>query len=411
MKKALQIALGVIAAVGGFVDIGELVFNVQAGAAFGYQLLWAVVVGVLGIMVFAEMSGRVAMVTKRPVFDVVRQRMGFSVGLVTLLASEAVNIVTVAAEVGGVALALQLLFADVPYRILTLIAVAALVGLVWLLPFGGIERVFGYLGMGLVVYVVAAIKLHPDWSRLLDGFIPHWQTGQDTVKYWYFAVGVVAAALIPYEVYFYSSGAIEEGWKPKQDMVVNKGNAIVGFGLGGVLSVALISVAAQLFHPEGIQPEFLGTTALAAQVPLGEAGLLIAVVGMLFAVGGAAVEVSFAGAYSLAQFLGWEWGKYRGTRAAPRFTVAWFVMFALAAVIVITGANPTLITEYAVIFAVVALPLTYLPTLLIARDPTFMGEYVNGRLSSALGWIYLLVLTVVAAAAIPLLFASTHGSG
>src|SRR5204863_9997606 len=207
VKKALQIALGVIAAVGGFVDIGELVFNVQAGALFGYQLLWAVVVGVVRIIVFAEMSGRVAMVTKRPVFDVVRQRMGFGVGLITLLASEAINILTVAAEVGGVALALQLLFAGIPFRVLALIAVSIIVVLVWVLPFGGIERVFGYLGLGLVVYIVAAIKLHPDWGRLLDGFVPHWQTGQDTVKYWYFAVGVVAAALVPYEVYFYSSGA------------------------------------------------------------------------------------------------------------------------------------------------------------------------------------------------------------
>lgn len=411
MKKALQIALGVIAAVGGFVDIGELVFNVQAGALFGYQLLWAVVVGVVGIIVFAEMSGRVAMVTKRPVFDVVRQRMGFTAGFVTLLASEVVNIMTVAAEVGGVALALQLLFADIPFRVLVLIAVAVLVALVWLLPFGGIERVFGYLGLGLLVYVVAAVKLRPHWGDVLDGFVPHWQTGQDTVKYWYFAVGVIAAALVPYEVYFYSSGAIEEGWKPREDMVVNRGNAILGFGLGALISAALIVTSAQLFHPAQIQPEFLGTTALAAQVPLGEAGLLLAVVGMLFAVGGAAVEVSFSGAYNFAQFLGWEWGKQRGARGAPRFTVAWFVMFLLAFVIVITGANPVLITEYAVIFAVVALPLTYLPALLIARDPVYMGEYVNGRLSSVLGWLYFVVLTVVALAAIPLLFASTHGSG
>jgi manganese transport protein len=411
VKKIAGIALGVIAAVGGFLDIGELVFNVQAGALFGYQLLWAVLVGLIGIMIFAEMSGRVATVTGRPVLDVVRQRLGFSVGLLTLLASEAINILTVAAEVGGVALALQLLFADVPFRVLALIAVSVIVVLVWVLPFGGIERVFGYLGMGLVVYVVAAIKLHPDWGTLVDGFVPHWQTGEDTVKYWYFAVGVIAAALIPYEVYFYSSGAVEEGWKPQEDLIVNKGNAFVGFGLGGLLSVALIAVSAQLFHPAGVNPEFLGTTALAAQIPLGKAGLLLAVVGILFAVGGAAVEVSFAGAYNLAQFLGWDWGKYRGARGAPRFTVAWFVMFLLAFLVVITGANPTLITEYAVVFSVVALPLTYLPTLLIARDREFMGEYANGRLSSLLGWVYFILLTLVAVAAIQLLFASTHGSG
>jgi Mn2+/Fe2+ NRAMP family transporter len=70
MKKLFQVALGIIAAIGGFVDIGELVFNTQAGADFRFQLLWAVPIGVLGIVVFAEMTGRVAAVSGRPVFDV-----------------------------------------------------------------------------------------------------------------------------------------------------------------------------------------------------------------------------------------------------------------------------------------------------------------------------------------------------
>ena len=85
LKKVLQIALGIVAAIGGFVDIGELVFNTQAGAHFRYRLIWAVIVGVIGIVVYAEMTGRVAAVAGRPVFDVVRMRLGFAPGLVTLI--------------------------------------------------------------------------------------------------------------------------------------------------------------------------------------------------------------------------------------------------------------------------------------------------------------------------------------
>jgi manganese transport protein len=406
----LQLALGVVAAFGGFVDIGELVFNVQAGAEFGYQLLWAVPIGVVGIVTYAEMCGRVAAITKRPVMDVVRQRLGFSPALATLIASEAINVLTVAAEVGGIALILQLLFVDIPFRILLLIAVVVLTAVVFVLPFSAIERVFGYGGLFLIVYVAAAFNLDPDWGKVANGFIPHWQTGQDTTIYWYFFVGVIAAALIPYEVYFYSSGAVEEGWD-EQDMLVNRGNAFLGWGLGGVLSVALIVVSAQLFQPLGIRPDFIGTTALAAQVPLGHTGLLLAFLGMLFAVGGAAVESSFSSAYNLAQFLGWEWGKYRRVRDAPRFTVAWIVMFLLAFAIIVTGADPVVVTEYAVVFAVVALPLTYLPVLLIARDHNYMGNYANGRLANFLGWLYMVVISLIAAAAIPLLFATNRGSG
>lgn len=410
MRKALQIALGMVAAFGGFVDIGELVFNVQAGAAFGYQLLWAVPIGVLGIVTYAEMSGRVAAITKRPVFDVVRQRLGFGAGLITLVASQVINVLTVAAEVGGVALILQLLFADIPFRVLLLVSVAVLTAIVFLLPFSALERLFGYGGLFLVVFIVAALKLRPDWGSLAGGFVPHWQTGQDTLIYWYFAVGVIAAALMPYEVYFYSSGAVEDGWT-ESDLGVNRANAVLGWALGGIFSAALIAVSAELFHPLGIEPDFLGTTALAADVPLGQTGLLLAFLGMLFVVGGAALESSFAGAYNLAQFLGWEWGKYRGPRHARRFTWAWIVMFVLALIIVVTGANPVLITEYAVVLAVVALPLTYLPVLLIARDRTYMGEHVNGRLADFFGWLYLAVIVVISLVALPLLFATNAGAG
>ena len=145
MKKLLQIALGIIAAIGGFVDIGELVFNTQAGADFRFQLLWAVPVGVIGIVVFAEMTGRIATVSGRPIFDVVRMRMGLNVALVTLVASLLINLITLAAEVGGAAIVLQLLF-DLNVSTLILIAVVALVLIVYFVPFGGIERIFGYLG-------------------------------------------------------------------------------------------------------------------------------------------------------------------------------------------------------------------------------------------------------------------------
>jgi manganese transport protein len=411
VKKVAEIALGVIAAFGGFADIGELVFNVQAGAQFRYQLLWTVVIGVVGIVLFAEMCGRVAMVTKRPVFDAIRDRFGVGVGGIALIGSLAINLLTVCAEVGGVALILQIYFQAVPFRILLLGAAAGLVILTWVLPFPFIERLFGYLGMFLIVFIVAAVHVHPNWGDVASGFVPHWQTGQNTVIYWYFAVGVIAAALIPYEVYFYSSGAVEEGWKPEEDLIVNKGNAFLGFGLGGVISVALIVVSAVLFFPRQIEPDFIGTTALAANVPLGADGLLFAFLGMLFAVGGAAVESALSGAYCLCQFFGWEWGKYRRPAGAPRFTLAWVIFFLLALIVILSGANPILITEYAVILSVVALPMTYLPILLMARDRNYMGEYANGKLADFMGWLYLVIISIVALAAVPLLFASTHGAG
>ncbi len=406
--KIFQVALGILAAIGGFVDIGDLVFNMAAGATFGYQLLWVVVIGVIGIIVYSEMCGRVAAVSKKAVFDAVRERVGFRAGLVTLVAAQVVNLMTLAAEVGGIAVCMRLL-SGLPYRWLILLAIVALGIVVWLVSFEWIERIFGYGGLCLLVFAVAVVKLDPDWGAVAHGFVPHLNT-EDSLLYFYFAVGLLGAAMTPYEVYFYSSGGVEEEWTPK-DLGLNKANAIIGYGLGGFLSFALMIVGGALFLGQGIEPETLGTIALGAQVPLGQIGLLLALIGILFAVGGASIDTLFAGAYNLAQFMGWEWGRYRSNAGAPRFTLTWMVLLVLALGIVMTGVDPVQLTEYAVIFSVVALPLTYFPILLVANDRAYMGRYANGRVANVLGVVYFVIILAVSLSAIPLMILTNVGQG
>ena len=109
MSKVFAVALGILTAIGGFVDIGDLVTNAQVGARFGLSLAWATLIGVVGICVFAEMSGRVAAVSGRATFDLVRERLGPRVGFLNLVASMLVTFLTFVAEVGGVALSVELI--------------------------------------------------------------------------------------------------------------------------------------------------------------------------------------------------------------------------------------------------------------------------------------------------------------
>jgi Mn2+/Fe2+ NRAMP family transporter len=215
VKKYLGVALGVLTAIGGFVDIGDLVTNAQVGARFGLSLAWATVLGVAGICVFAEMSGRVAAVSGRPTFDLVRERIGPRFGMLNLISSMLITLLTFAAEIGGVALAIQLVVSV--HELLIVPLVALLVWLVlWRAKFSLIENAFGLLGLALVVFAVAAWQLGPDWPALahqathLDK--PHdefWST------YAYYAVALFGAAMTPYEVFFFSSGGVEEGWIPQ----------------------------------------------------------------------------------------------------------------------------------------------------------------------------------------------------
>src|SRR6185312_4523692 len=106
MKKLLGITLGIMTALGGFVDLGQIVFTMQAGALFGYALLWAVVVGMVAIIIYMDLCGRVAVVTREPVFSLVRKSLGKRWGFATLLATDLLNALTCAAEMGGIAIVL-----------------------------------------------------------------------------------------------------------------------------------------------------------------------------------------------------------------------------------------------------------------------------------------------------------------
>jgi Mn2+/Fe2+ NRAMP family transporter len=342
------------------------------------------------------------------VFDLVRERLGFGFGAVTLIGGQLVTLLTLAAEIGGVAIVLQLMF-DLPAQLLIAIAGPLFIVVIWKLSFEGIERVFSLMGLGLLTFIVAALKLHPNWGAVGQGVLPGWDTSEFAL-YGYFAVGIIAAMFMPYEIYFYSSGGIEEGWN-RSDARLNKATVLFGFSLGGLLAAAILMTSGQFLKPAGIQPDLLGSVALGVQHPLGEAGLIIVLIGMLFAIGGATAETALSGAYNLAQFFGWEWGKYKKPRGAPRFTLTWIWMIVIGTLVIITGIDPVQLTEFAVIFSVVALPLSYLPVLLVANDRTYMGDNVNGRFANALGWFYLVVIVVVALAAIPLMIITNLGQG
>ena len=408
----LELTLGIMTAVGGFVDISELVFAAKAGSQFGYALIWVFALSTIGIIVFSEMSGRVAIAAKQPVFNLMRHRLGLKLGLVVLAASIVSNLITCAAELGGVALILNCL-TGAPYALMAILMTIVLIVSIWVLPFEWIERVYGLLGLFMIVFVVALVAIHPPWDKIAGGFIPqvpHGLSTKELLTFGYFVVAIVSAVMFPYEVYFYSSGGIEEGWKPK-DMLTNRITAILGMGLGSLLAITILANSAQLFGPANVDPEIPGSAALQAAIPFGKWGLIIALLGMLFAVAGAAVETCLANAYSIAQFFGWVWGRHKKPWEAPRFTLTWIVLFAAALAIVLTGVDVMMLVEFAILFSILVLPFTYLPLLLLAGDKKYMGQYANGPLAKALGWLYFAVITAAALAALPLYFLTSGGNG
>ena len=408
MKRLLAVTLGILTAIGGFVDIGDIVSTSEAGSRFGLAHAWVLVVGIIGICVYAEMSGRVTAVSTRPVFDLVRERLGPRVALVNLLGSYLITLLTLAAEIGGVSLALQLL-SNAPY-LLWVPAVAITLWLaLWRVKFETLERLFGLAGLTLVVLVLAIFWLHPDGAALRSQattFRP--PEGENWPTYFFMAIALFASAMTPYEVFFFSSGGVEERWTPR-DLTISRVNVFLGFPLGGLLAFGFLATSAIVYQPIGLDVSTLGQATLPAGMAFGTVGLGLVIVGVFAATFGAAMETSLSAGYTVAQYFGWAWGKYLRPRQAARFHVVVLVSILLAIAALLTTIDPIQLTEYMLIFSAIVLPLTYLPILVIANDRGYLGNKVNGPFANALGVVYLVIIVVAAVAAVPIMIFTGMG--
>jgi manganese transport protein len=408
MKRVLGVALGILTAIGGFLDIGDMVTNAVVGSRFGLSLGWVVVVGVIGICVFAQMSGRVAAVSGRATFELIRERLGPRVAVLNLGASFMINLMTLTAEIGGVALALQLV-SSVPYLLWVPFAALAVWLVIWRVKFSVMENVAGLVGLCLIGFAVALFLLHPDWGELGRQAVQGTSTETEKVStYWFYAVALFGAAMTPYEVFFFSSGAVEEGWTVK-DLSRSRANVLVGFPLGGLLSLAIAGCAAVVLLPQLISVTALSQVMLPVAMAGGKVLLALIILGIVAATAGAALETTLSAGYTIAQFLGWPWGKFRPPAQAARFHLLMIICLIVGIGILMTGVDPIQVTEISVVFSAVALPLTYLPILIVANDPEYMGEHVNGQALNGIALIYLVIILAAALAAIPLLIITGVG--
>lgn len=408
MKGVLQLALGVMTAIGGFVDIGNLVTSGVTGARFGSSLVWAVLLGTLAMSVYGEMAGRVAAAARRPVFQEVRERLGLRTSLVTTAGTVVITLLAVSAQIGGAALVLQLA-TGINYLVwVPVVGLLAWIA-VWRLPFAWLQNLTGLLGLSLLVFAAALFVLPMDWGTVVgQAAAPAVPGGESATSWWFYAVALFGACVAPYQVIFFASGGREQGWTP-DSLGRMRLTALVGFPLGGLLSIAIMLAVLPVLGPDRVDVGSLGQVALPVAQAFGVAGLVAALLGFFAATFAAATEATLALGYSAAQYFGWPWGKDEPSTETARFDVLCLACVIAATGFVLTSIDPITVTIVVVTLGAVALPVSYLPILVVANDRAGMGRHANGRWSNAAGVGVLAVMTVAAVAALPLLLITKGG--
>ena len=399
MKKLLEIALGIITSIGGFLDVGAIATAAEAGSEFGFRLIWAIVLGTICVVFLVEMSGRLAAVSKHTLADAVRERFGFNFYILPLAAEIVVDFLILGAEIGGVCIALQLV-TGVSFQWWAIPVAFAIWLLLWKGTFGLIENGISVLGLVTLVFVVAVCKLHPGLPDLATGLVPT-VPQQDTTHYLFIAVAILGALISPYLFYFYSAGAVEDKWDTGY-LGVNRAVAGLGMGFGSIVSLGVLIVAAQVLQPRGIQVDSYEQAALMLTQPLGYWGFILFAASLGIACFGAALEVTLDTAYITAQAFGWNWGENLHPKEAARFSFVYTVFVFLASLLMVVGIDPLQLTLFSMALTAVILPIAILPFLVLMNDREYVGEYQNGWLSNSVVIFTIVLAFVLAIVAIPL---------
>lgn len=399
MKKIFEVALGIVTSVGGFLEIGSIATAAQAGASFGFQLGWSVVLGTVCIAFLVEMSGRFSAVSKHTIPDAMRERFGVNLFALPLLVMLAVSLLVLAAEIGGVAVAIEMA-TGISFPIWALpVALLAWV-LLWKTTFSFIENGISLLGLVTLAFAVGVAKLHPSYVAIVRGFVPT-LPHHDKAHYWFIAVSVLGASISPYLYYFYSSGAIEEKWDESY-VGINRAIAAIGMGFGGFLSVAVLVLAAMLFHPRGISVDHYQQLPELLSGVFHRTGFWLVIASLAIACIGATLEIALSLAYLVAQGFGWNWGEDLEPKDDARFALTYTILIFAASLFSLIGVDPLKLTEISMSLTAASLPLGTFPFLILMNDREYLGEHTNGHLGNAVVLVISALSAVLAVVSIPL---------
>lgn len=400
MSALVKVALGVVTGIGGFLDAGTIATSAQAGARFEYRLLWVIALGTLALIFINEMLGRLAAVSHHTLADAIRERFGIRYQALPLVAELCLDVTVLAAELGGVAMAVKLLTA-IGFEWWAFPCGLAVWGLLWRGKFETIENGVAILGLVTLSFVWAAWTLHPSYHDLLSGLTPSWPT-QKPAEYWFIAVSILGSLLSPYVLNFYSAGAVEEKWTP-QDLTQNRFASGIGMSFGGVVAAAVLTACAATLFPRGIGAHTYGEMQLSLALPLGpRLGATLFAVALGIACFGASLQVALNLSYTLAQALGWNWGEDLEPADDGRFAATYTIALALASSVVAAGVDPLKVTMIAMAFNVIVMPALVLPLLVLMNDEDYLGPYTNGWISNIVVSAVTVLGFVCAIVAIPL---------
>jgi len=381
---------GVIAASAGN-DSGGISTYSQAGAKYGYSMLWMMLLMTFSLVVVQEMAGRMGAVTGKGFAALIRERFGVRPTFFAMMLLLASNAATSVAEFAGIAAAMEL------FGVSKYISVPVAAVVVWLLvvrgSFKNVEKVLLVLSLVFVSYIITAFAAKPDW--LLVGRELVTPTVKFDPGFFSLAVALTGTTIAPWMQFFVQSNIVDKGTSVKE-WALAKWDVIAGAVSANLVAIFIIVTTATVLHPKGIVITQASQAAIALTPLVGRYATVLFAVGLLAASVLAACVLPLTAGYSICEAFGWEAGVDLKFSEAPVFIgIYTFVIFVGAALILLPGLNLVAVMILSQVVNGIMLPFLLIFMMIIINDRRIMGTYTNGGIYNSIAW-----LTIAAAIAL-----------
>jgi len=385
----------------------------QAGAQFGFGMLWMALFQYPMMTVIQEICARIGLVTGSGLGGILKKKYSKKIliplsGLVLIA-----NTINIAADIAAMGAAVRLLIPQVPIFITTIFFVIFIVGLEIVVPYQKYMKILKYTALSLLSYIITAIIVGGSWSQILTfSVIPHIEIKPEFVTMF---VAIIGTSISPYLFFWQASEEAEEDVAKQKIKEIGKGNPevtkkeiklmridiAVGIAFAELIVWAIVITTAGSLHTHGVTDIQSSEQAAKALEPLvktfphaGEIAKAIFAFGII-GTGLLAIPVlAGSSGYILADTFGWKQGLNKKFNQAKAFYIVIAAATSIGLLINFVNIDPIRALVYAaVINAITSIPILF-AVLKISNDKNFLKTETNGKLSNTIGWITFIVMGI-----------------
>jgi NRAMP (natural resistance-associated macrophage protein)-like metal ion transporter len=368
-------------------DAGGILTYSQAGAQYGYTLLWTMIPITVALIVVQEMCARMGAVTGKGLSDLIREEFGLRMTFLMMILLVIVNYGNVVAEFSGIAGSMQL------FHVSKYVSVPVCAAIVWLLVVKGdyksVEKVFLIASAFYIAYIITGVVSGPDWKLALAKTItpPSPSVWKDKT-YVYMTIGVIGTTITPWMQFFLQSSIVEKGITVKQ-YKASRLDVIVGSIFSDIVAWFIIEACAATLYVHGMRNIGVPSDAAGAMKPLaGDFAFILFAAGLFNASLFAASILPLSTAYTVCEGMGFESGVDKSFTEAPFFYWLYTLLIVLGAGVVLIPNFPLVpIVILSQVLNGILLPIILVFMLKLINKHELMGEYTNSRWFNWIAWV------------------------